>query len=524
MKKNLFILFILGCINLSSIFAQKTVYVRESGIDSMEQPGTLDKPCKTINYALSKCAQTGDTIDVLGTIITADSLGNDNKTIAINGGKGVTIIGHGTDKTILQPAATKDLSNNRIFSISDGAKVVMKNLSMRWGNVIGQPSENGGCINIWQTEVEFENVIISESRAKIGGAISIQGSNNMPIVLRNCVLMNNQAFTYGGGISMNGTGNQGYEVQIYSSLISGNATVADASRGGGIWMDANDNHPGVLSIYNSTISFNVTPTVAAALATTFRTAPSMALTLWGNTIAYNRANGTIDGTNSGPGAWVSFGTKNLKVDVLNNLFMENWGKAYGAEPGFYDVNLNGPTLERVSYNIFTNNLPNWYIHHPASGTDADPGNTNIYQDNTLVLLAKDLADNGGLTKTLSVGKGSVAIDAGIYNPLPFMQIDQRGETRSMTPTIGAYEYITNTGINSIDEAAEGLIFYNNQNQELIFGNNAKNVTIYNIAGQTVMQKKNVVNTMNVSALKSNTIYLTTILFENGLKSTFKFVK
>lgn len=523
MKKNFILLIILGCMGFNPMTAQKTVYVRESGVDNMEQLGTLEAPFKTINYALTKCALTGDTIDVLGTIIAADSLGTPNKTIPINNGKGVTIIGHGTDKTILQPATNKDDCANRIFSFANASKTVIKNLTIRWGNVVGQASEDGGNINIWQSEVVFDNVVISEARARRGAGLSVQGSNNEAVVLKNCVFTGNRALTYGGALFMTGTGSQGSSVEIYNSLLSYNSTISDTSKGGAIWLDTYQTQPASLSIYNSTIAFNRTPTSCAAIGTSSNTQAPMKMTLWGNTIAYNVGELTTNITNvSGAGAWWAYMTPNLTVDMLNNLFMENKGKSWSIDHGDVDVSFRGPTLARVSYNIFTNNLPDWYIHNPSVGTDADPEKTNIYNDNSKVLLANELADNGGPTHTLSVAENSTAINVGMFNPLPFMQKDQRGKDRSMTPTIGAYEFGTLSTTKNV--LLENAVFYNRQNQELVLNENVKSVSIYSVMGRMLLQSNITNNILSVRELESNTVYITTAILKNGKRTTYKFIK
>lgn len=286
-------------------------------------------------------------------------------------------------------------------------------------------------------------------------------------------------------------------------------------------MDSYQAQPASLSIYNSTIAFNETPTSCGAIGTSSNTQAPMKLLLWSNTIAYNRGNATRDISNtSGAGAWWPYTTPNLKVDMLNNLFMENWGKAYGKDPAFYDANFRGPTLERVSNNIFTNNTPEYYIHKPYVGTDADPDKTNKYNDNVLVKLSNTLAENGGLTQTLLVGEGSTAIGAALYNPL--LQTDQRGYNRSFSPTIGAYEFgslstnITNPSIYKI--------MYNKNSQELVFDDNARNISVYNIFGHLLIQKDLTGNVLNVSTLESRNVYLSVITLNDGSKQTFKFFK
>ncbi|MDD4972639.1 MAG: choice-of-anchor Q domain-containing protein, partial [Paludibacter sp.] len=54
-----------------------------------------------------------------------------------------------------------------------------------------------------------------------------------------------------------------------------------------------------------------------------------------------------------------------------------------------------------------------------------------------LLLATSLADNGGATKTLSLGTGSAAIDAGYVTGA--LTVDQRNYTRTGNPDVGAYE-------------------------------------------------------------------------------------
>jgi hypothetical protein len=523
MKRN-FLLLLFAVVTFVSQATQTRFFVRETGVDNYETTGTESDPFKTINYALTKCALTGDTIDVLGVILTADSLGTVNTPIAINNGKGVTIIGHGTENTFIQPASTKGESNNRVFTFADADKIVIKDLTIRWGNVVSLSNQTGANINSWQTEFELDNVVVTGGTAKTGGGIHIQGTNNKFVVIRNSVISDNTAELYGGGISTGGTGSQGSKLEIHKSLIAYNKLTSTASaRGGGLYFDSYQSQPCEYAVYNSTIAFNETPTANAAFGSSFNTTAPVRVTMWNNTIAYNEAHAQTDITNvTGAGAYFPAKTPNFTFDLLNNLFMENIGKAWGKTPDFYDVNLNGPTLERVSYNIFTNNMPDYYIHKPYnSQPDSDPGKTNIYNGNTLVKLATELANNGGPTQTLAIATGSSAINAGQFNPLPFMSTDQRGFSRDLSTDIGAFEFIDFTS------TAKALfnkndVFYDFSTNQIIAKNDGFNLEVYNLTGVCVLKKELTGNSINVSELSPGQIYIAVVKWSDLGITTFKF--
>jgi len=56
-------------------------------------------------------------------------------------------------------------------------------------------------------------------------------------------------------------------------------------------------------------------------------------------------------------------------------------------------------------------------------------------------LAKDLALNGGETKTLAIEEKSIAVNGGFSKDAP--KVDQRGLKRNALPDVGAFEFLKN---------------------------------------------------------------------------------
>lgn len=546
MKRKLLILTVsLFC--LLPVISQSTYYVRETGEDVSGQSGDESQPFKTLHYAVTRCAASGDTINALGTFIT------NNVSLTMNADKSVSIVGHGPESTIIQPAETAEASTNRVFSINN-TKLVLKNLTVRWGNA---GTANGGIISCWQSELEAENVVFSEAKAAQGGAIHIAGTSTVPVTFNNCVfdsntatdrgaainvlgvrsmpvtitdctISNNTATNYGAGLAFAGAaGTETSIVKIYNSLISNNKTTATNTKGGaGMYMYIANNAttPLELNVYNSTFAFNETPTSSAVLATSSNTTIPQKVTLWNNTIAYNRGNATADITNlSGPGIWFPYATSNISLDMVNNLCMENWGKVYGSAPGHYDITVRYLTLTRIIHNIFTNTIPQYYIQNPKN---ADPGNTNIYNNNAAVKLATNLADNGGKTQTLALEVGSVAINSGLSFTESFMMSDQRGFTRiGSSFDIGAYEYEgTNPTTELSKNQVEKIAFYDKNSRKIVIKGDSANVIVFDISGRKVIESNKVASSISVEQLANNRVYIVIIKLNNGLHNAIKFIK
>ena len=103
-----------------------------------------------------------------------------------------------------------------------------------------------------------------------------------------------------------------------------------------------------------------------------------------------------------------------------------------------------------------------------------------------MLLAASLADNGGATKTLSLGATSVAVNAGYITGMP--SVDQRNFARGGgKPDIGAYDtqiVDPSTGVNKI-RLTNPVYVYNHR----IISNVEANLQIISVSGKTIKSLK-----------------------------------
>jgi len=132
-------------------------------------------------------------------------------------------------------------------------------------------------------------------------------------------------------------------------------------------------------------------------------------------------------------------------------------------------------------------------------------------DNQNLNLATSVADNGGPTQTLAVESGSFAIVAGSWDAS--VSTDQRGFTRSNPPTIGAYEYFTNTWTGAVSSTWSNNANWSRSTIPVI----GVNVEIPNVATAPVISGGNtaICNDLTVNTDASLTINLGASFITNG---------
>lgn len=173
--------------------------------------------------------------------------------------KDVTIQGLGQSETIIQAAQTVDQASDRIFLVPEGVEAVIRHMTLRYGNPLGDIQSGGAVRN--EGALWIENVILRENKASAGGAILNDGTLHLlnctiadniakgggdiftecktgggikimsgPVTLENTTISGNQAKGKGGGIHIACLG----ELYATNSTISGNTSLED---GGGIYLD-----------------------------------------------------------------------------------------------------------------------------------------------------------------------------------------------------------------------------------------------------------------------------------------------
>jgi len=298
----------------------------------------------------------------------------------------LTIQGEGANNTFIQTATSAEDASGTVLAINIGAKVTLKDLTLRYGT-------RGIFLN--EGDLALENVCIRDNHEVDNGILHASGgifSFGGNISLINCTINNNSGISYGGGISIR----QNTFLKMVNSTIFNNTS----PKGAGIY--GVDLYEGAgLDITNSTIFYN-----------------------------------------QGPGISINSG----ELTILNTMLLGNEQKDYY---DFGDVTLNDKGYNIVRYQDTNEASGNWYFNHPndilynynSSGevsTTWTRNNVALESVNTGIYL--ELLDNNTLngTQTIKIEEGMIPIDAGTDVGAP--TTDQRGYSRNGTTDIGAYEY------------------------------------------------------------------------------------
>ena len=319
----------------------------------------------------------------------------DNEATSGTGGLGV--YGSSPEVTILNSRITRNTSEEAHGGINHqgtGERSLIR------GSIISRNrGASGGGLYLWpQSELRIMKSTFSRNRTELyGGGIFSQESD---LSVKKSTLTGNKSINVGRG---GGMGILGGEVTISRSAFTGNSSVQG---GGGLYIDQGEGAPPNVSIDNSTFANNS----AAVWGGGISSAGNAATTLQGVTVARNEVTG---GGGEGGGLWVSNGT----FTVDNSLIALNRVALSGAGSDCYgtfvsDDNNLLSTIEDCSG--FT---------QPGDVVDPHPR-------------IRELADNGGPTKTVALRSGSPAIgEAGADAP----NRDQRGRKRGAQKDIGAFE-------------------------------------------------------------------------------------
>ncbi len=351
----------------------------------------------TIQAAIDAAAN-GDQIGVLDAVHTEQGITVD---------KDVTILGQAPDGTMVQGHEQWGEATQSVFFVAEGATAILKDLTIRHGNLETDMESGGGIHN--RGTVTLERCVVTENKASAGGGINNSGS----MTLIDSTVSNNVAdglgrvYTKcgsGGGIK----GEQGSLVLI-NSTVSGNSS---RSNGGGIFVSCQC----VLELTNSTVSGNDATGGSGG-----------GIYIKGHA---QLTNGTVAGNKAaavGGGVYMEgsreSGVIRGRLDFTNTIIADNTdGRDYCCD----DCMLGDDS----SIVINSNNLVEDGSCDPA--WSGDP-------------LLSPLGVNGGSTRTHPLLPGSPAIDA-ISAISCTMSTDQRGmprpavSTSSDTPCdIGAFE-------------------------------------------------------------------------------------
>jgi CSLREA domain-containing protein len=264
-----------------------------------------------------------------------------------------------------------------------------------------------------------ESAVVRISRATIrNGASDEDGggilSNGGSLELREVMLRDNQAQTFGGGVALYGDG----PLTILQSTVYSNTAGGSNGQGGGVYIGQNAD----ATLRNSTISGNRATSRGGGIVVANN---SDTIVLNNVTITANR----VDDPEDGGGLYI--GNSN-ETSLSNSILADNFADA-----------ANSPVL---------NDCRGQFANLTYSLIQAQPANCVVSTagENVGNIIGEDaqlepLADNGGQTLTHALGDDSPARDAanpGVSAPPPVCEaIDQRGEPRPDGPgcDMGAYE-------------------------------------------------------------------------------------
>ncbi len=166
--------------------------------------------------------------------------------------KNLTIQGQGSGSTTLQAAASEGSASDRVFEISASTTVTIKDMTVRYGKVTGDPAQGGGIYSagtLTLTDMTVSNcqAVADDKAYAYGGGIYSASS----LTMTNVTVSSNSAtggdsiasadggHAYGGGIYSNGTANLTDSTVTGNTATGGdevlNVSTAGSAYGGGIY-------------------------------------------------------------------------------------------------------------------------------------------------------------------------------------------------------------------------------------------------------------------------------------------------
>jgi predicted outer membrane repeat protein len=486
-----------------------TYYVRSTGGLDTNDGLSSGTPFLTLNKAFDLPALAdGDVIDISGTFTYATSKnltksitiqGTDKSTAIVEGVSGAIkncFIFGGVDAGTGLPTSTPNITienvtfqnfdnlnaagtagNGGAFFVQVGVTLTCRNV-----NFINNQAYSGGAIRAFGGVLTFEDCLFQNNRAKrIGGLYSdggvfniqlaanmgspaVPNTNNLTLLIDRCLFEGNTSDRYGSALSL--------VTQISGSVVP-SLLVQNCTFTGNEVTALGDLNSGTIYIQESTQNAEVT--------------------LINNTIAYNSSK--ISTLNATAGIYILNTSSANKVNLINNIIFSN----FNAESTPKSVAIKtGQTLPLTESR---NNIIDYNFNFTTNtSTDMSSGNISSVTSEQL-LLAETLANNGGATNTLSLGAGSVAVNAGYEIGVP--SVDQRNTARIGTPDVGAYEFGFTTQI--ID--TKDLFQIYSVNQSVVIRGIAvgESILVYSISGNLILKQKAVNNEISFKLPKG--VYL-----------------
>ena len=243
--------FVLSSIENAADFVQNDIsgvciesnsfYISNSGDDN--NAGTVSEPFKTIGHALTlvKDGATATTINLASGVYSRSTNGEAFPIVLPDK---VHLIGDASETTILDAEASAN-DQAAVMIIKEVEDVRVANLTLTGGSSESHGCTGGGGLLITADEmanlnsdsgnnfgwnyVVIENVIIENNESHNGGGLSIFRSRGS--IVRNTIIRNNAASTFGGGVFTYGS-----HVNMTNVTVTGNNNLAGTEQGGGMMM------------------------------------------------------------------------------------------------------------------------------------------------------------------------------------------------------------------------------------------------------------------------------------------------
>lgn len=186
--------------------AQINLYVAPAGFDGTNDCRQAGQPCATVGHALTQSSLNNDILNIATGVYTEAGL-----TVEHN----ITMVGAGTDATILQPHADPHTATSRVLWIKTGATATVEGITFRHG----------------QTTVGATGVASVGFAGGNGGGLLVNGA----AILRHCRITDNATGAGGAGAAGFNGGRGGHGAGLYSDgwLAMEDTVVADNVTGPG---------------------------------------------------------------------------------------------------------------------------------------------------------------------------------------------------------------------------------------------------------------------------------------------------
>lgn len=216
-----------------SAYAGTTIYSNYSTGNDSTGSGSSGAPYKTFHKAYTSAAD-GDTINLTGTFSwnNADETGDTTAGYTLS--KQLTIVGQKAGDTIVQAHTAANTATSRVFTVSSGYTVAMRNFTMRYGNINNGAAcvfNNGGILTL-------QYVDIYSCRGTVGSGGAVYNGNTSTTTVEYSSIRNSTVTT-GSGAGVY-TGGSTSELYITDSTITGNNTATSSSTylGGGVYVQS----------------------------------------------------------------------------------------------------------------------------------------------------------------------------------------------------------------------------------------------------------------------------------------------